>query len=86
MSAFPSPGEARILALLKTEAYGLELVRRAGGSLTRNAIYTQLSRLEEKGLIESRWEASPERRPLVRVYRLTERGKRALRACSVLGD
>jgi DNA-binding PadR family transcriptional regulator len=38
------------------EMYGLELVRRAAGSLARGTVYVTLDRMEEKGFVESRRE------------------------------
>jgi DNA-binding PadR family transcriptional regulator len=51
--------EREILKLLighGVEMYGLEMVARSGGSLSRGSIYVLLDRLEERGLVSSRLE------------------------------
>jgi DNA-binding PadR family transcriptional regulator len=53
-----------------------------GGALTANGtVYKALARLEEFGLLESRWEdaevAVAEGRPRRRLYRITEAGRHA---------
>jgi DNA-binding PadR family transcriptional regulator len=58
-----------------------EIEKRSNGchKLETGSIYTLLRRMEERGLVESRWEkveGGPERR----VYRLTSKGAEALRA------
>jgi DNA-binding PadR family transcriptional regulator len=57
-----------------------EIEKRSNGchKLETGSIYTLLRRMEERGLVESRWEkveGGPERR----VYRLTSKGAEALR-------
>ena len=73
--------EANVLTQLTTgEKYGLELVAGSGGLLRRNAVYVLLGRMEEKGFIEGREEATPEGEsgPPRRVYRATGHGARVL--------
>jgi PadR family transcriptional regulator, regulatory protein PadR len=74
--------EALIMELLlaqpATELYGLELVRASGNRVKRGTVYVTLSRMEEKGYIESREE---ERQPNIpglprRLYRVTGYGQR----------
>lgn len=60
------------------EAYGLQLVRATG--LAAGSAYAILRRLEDEGLLESRWEEldpSSEGRPPRRYYRLNGEGRRA---------
>jgi len=73
--------EANVLTQLTAgEKYGLELVAGSGGLLRRNAIYVLLGRMEDKGLIEGREEATPkgESGPPRRIYRVTGHGARVL--------
>lgn len=86
-----SPSQPRItvpvLAILSAllenpseEIYGLEFVRASG--LRSGTIYPALSRLEQAGWLESRWEdidPSTEKRPRRRLYRLTGQGQIAAR-------
>ncbi len=64
------------------EKYGLELVRESRGSLKRGTIYTTLSRMQDKGLVESRSEDKPDHVPGIprRLYRPTPDGARLLAA------
>ena len=60
------------------EMYGLEMVARSGGRLSRGSVYVLLDRLEERGLVSSRVE---ERTPGTsgiarRLYRPTGYGRR----------
>ena len=41
-----------------SELYGLEMLKKSNGRLKRGTIYTTLSRMEDKGLIASKKEAS----------------------------
>ncbi len=85
-SNLPSlPGmQALILSILsdKREMYGLEMVTRSNGALARGTVYVTLSRMEDKGLLESRKEivrkglGGPPRR----LYKQTEFGKRVFAA------
>lgn len=71
-----------IRQLVTREKYGLELVADSEGLLRRNAIYVLLGRMEDKGLIEGREEATPqgESGPPRRVYKATGLGQRCLHA------
>lgn len=77
--------EAVLLAMLRgQDGYGLELRDRAedvGQSVSLASLYTTLQRLEDAGLIRSRWGASTgvRRGARRRYYRLTGRGEQALR-------
>lgn len=67
-----------ILALLscpRRELYGLELVAEAEGKLRRGTIYVHLSSLQDAELVTSRVDGDLFPR---RLYRITERGLRAL--------
>lgn len=74
---------AQTLAVLQTLgggdwSYGLEIAAATG--LKSGSLYPILARLDERGLLESRW-LEPERagRPPRHAYRLTAAGKAALR-------
>jgi PadR family transcriptional regulator PadR len=56
-----------------------EIRRRSGGAfdLSEGTIYSALRRLEDAGLLSSRWAAADSRRQR-RVYSLTRSGRRAL--------
>lgn len=89
MNRLPSlPGkEFLVLDLLAAKpapAYGLELVRRSQGDLSRGSVYVLLDRLEEKGFVESWLEDKPEDRSGLprRLYRLTATGARARSAAA----
>lgn len=45
-----------LLANATREMYGLELVNKSGSQLKRGTVYVTLSRMQEKGFIESRQE------------------------------
>jgi DNA-binding PadR family transcriptional regulator len=76
--------EHAVLALLYGlgETYGLKLVSESNGELRRTSIYVLLSRLEDRGFVESRYQdaVSGEQGPRRRLYRVTGLGQRALRA------
>lgn len=90
MTTAKSLGEFEIMVLaalmrLGDEAYGArirqEIEKRTGRTVTVGAIYTTLSRMEEKGIVSSRLGPStPERggRPK-RFFRITAHGTRAFR-------
>ena len=70
-----------ILAALRNKVrYGLDIIEHTG--LTAGTVYTTLRRLEQRRLVEGRWEdagvAEAERRPRRRYYTLTPRGVAAL--------
>jgi DNA-binding PadR family transcriptional regulator len=80
--------EANVLTQLTAgEKYGLELVAGSGGLLRRNAVYVLLGRMEDKGLIEGREEATPkgESGPPRRVYHVTGHGARVLAVYDMRG-
>ena len=78
--------EATILDVLlgegSRELYGLEIVNGSNGRITRGSVYVLLSRMVDKGLVESRPEPAPERAGgLPRVmYKPSGLGLRAYRA------
>ena len=75
--------EALILGLLvsKGELYGLELVKQSGGKLKRGTVYVTLSRMAEKGYVESRQVPTFNGGGLPkRVFRATGHGARVLHA------
>lgn len=77
-----SPKEAEVLRLLiaKGEMYGLEMVH-ASSSLKRGTIYVTLSRMAEKGFVDSRQEDPADGvGPPKRVYWITGHGARVLQA------
>jgi PadR family transcriptional regulator PadR len=80
--------EAIVLDLLaaRGEMYGLELVGASGSELKRGTVYVTLSRMQDKGYVESRQE---ERQPGAiglprRLYRATPLGLRVRDAWAVL--
>lgn len=78
-----SPKEAIVLDLLlrnpSAEMYGLELVNNSGNRLKRGTVYVTLSRMQDKGYIQSRQEEpEPQSSGLPRrLYRATGYGQRA---------
>jgi PadR family transcriptional regulator PadR len=77
--------EMLILAALETkELYGLSIIERiketTGQSLSLGGLYTTLHRMEQKGLVTSRWGESTEVRQGARrrYYRVTALGQQAL--------
>ena len=75
--------ETDVLRLLigKGEMYGLEMVEASEGALKRGTIYVTLSRMADKGYVESREEENPAPdRPARRLYKPTGLGERAYRA------
>ncbi|HET7461675.1 MAG TPA: helix-turn-helix transcriptional regulator [Longimicrobium sp.] len=77
-----SAKEAEVLRLLiaNGEMYGLELVT-SSDVLKRGTVYVTLSRMAEKGYVESRQEeVSPGDGPPRRLYKATGFGARAYRA------
>lgn len=85
VSEFPrlSKKEYRILDLLRAgnEMFGLEMVNVSDGSLRRGTIYVTLSRMVDKGYVDSRQEKSPTDPGMPRrLYRITGLGASALRA------
>jgi DNA-binding PadR family transcriptional regulator len=64
------------------EMYGLEMVKGSGGKLARGTVYVTLSRMEEKGYVESRLEERPadDAGPARRLYSAKGYGVTVLRA------
>ena len=81
-----SETESRILELLRVEEmYGLQLVTESNGALKRGTVYVTLGRMEEKGYIESRPEATSDHSGLPRrLYRATALGVRVRDAWSLM--
>jgi PadR family transcriptional regulator, regulatory protein PadR len=78
-----SPKEQEVLRLLiaKGEMYGLGLVNESSGQLKRGTVYVTLSRMAEKGFVESRVEdVAPGEGPPRRCYKASGLGVRAYRA------
>jgi DNA-binding PadR family transcriptional regulator len=80
--------ESLILDLLaaRDEMYGLELVATSVGRLKRGTVYVTLSRMEEKGYVESRQESRKAGAIGLprRLYRITPLGLRVHRAWGLL--
>lgn len=69
------------LLIANGEMYGLELVDNSNGELKRGTVYVTLSRMDEKGYVESRVESdAPGDRAPRRLYKATGLGARAYRA------
>jgi DNA-binding PadR family transcriptional regulator len=83
-----SQTKALIAALLETPAgwrHGYELSKLTG--LKSGTLYPLLMRLSDQGLLESKWEPSPQAgRPPRHVYRLTARGATLAREQSAASD
>jgi DNA-binding PadR family transcriptional regulator len=81
--------ESLVMELLRgRERYGLELVDASGGALKRGSVYVILSRMEEKGFVESRQEerSQPVRGLPRRLYRATPYGREVHSAFATLRD
>jgi DNA-binding PadR family transcriptional regulator len=79
----PSRKEVVVLDLLSRdgELYGLQLIEASDGALKRGTIYVTLSRMENKGYVESSLDdTAPSFGPPRRFYRITPLGRRVLRA------
>jgi DNA-binding PadR family transcriptional regulator len=74
--------EMLILDLLSEhrQMYGLEMVDASGGRLKRGSVYVTLSRMAEKGFIESEEVEGEGQGPPRNVYRVTGHGARVLAA------
>lgn len=79
--------EGLVLATLEVgEAHGYEVMQRLNARgqgvfhMREGALYPVLYRLEEKGLVDTRWETdgAPRKGPQRRFYRLTSKGQRSL--------
>ena len=80
-----SAKEALILKMLISnpkERYGLDLVEASEGQLKRGTIYVTLSRMEDKGFVESRREDTHAAKSSIprRLYTPTGRGVQVFRA------
>ena len=76
-----SPKEYEILQLLieHGELYGLDMIKRSK-ALKRGSIYVLLSRMSDKGFVESRLSKEPSGGPPRRRYKATALGNRAASA------
>jgi DNA-binding PadR family transcriptional regulator len=85
-STIPSvSGKERVLLELlvdgKEPMYGLELVERSDGEISRGSVYVTLSRMEDKGLVTTEQEAEAGRSGIPRrLYRPTGLGERMVHA------
>ena len=70
-----------LIVLSKAPTYGLDLVAESRGKLKRGSVYVTLGRMEQKGLVRSRWGTSESNRR-VRVYELTAAARRHLTSTS----
>ena len=89
VNPFATATELGILAPLESELkglYALQIVRAAGGKLSRGSIYTLLGRLEWKGFVISLLDHGAVHSGLQRPrYILTKQGQQALAAAAVMG-
>ena len=76
---FPCSKEALVLQLLSEspDLYGLQLVEKSKGRLSRGTVYVTLMRMEEKEYIVSR-KADPGAEVSARLYRITQHGRQAM--------
>lgn len=82
-----SSTERLILELLRggQERFGLEMVSLSNGKLKRGTVYVTLSRMVEKGYVESRQEHNPKDSGMPRrLYAISGFGARALLAADAL--
>lgn len=74
------PAAAVLRALAEGATYGFDVMD--GTGLPSGTVYPILSRAEQRGLVESRWEDPsdhrPEGRPARKYYRLTDEGRAVL--------
>ena len=74
----PSPQTRRLLAALAAEPtqwrHGYDLMTEIG--VSSGSLYPILSRLADRGLLESSWDTPTEGRPPRHLYRLTAQGER----------
>ena len=86
---FAAEKELLVLRLLRDAPagmYGLELVGASDGQLKRGSVYVVLSRLEEKGFVESHVKSEAKHAGMPRpIYRLNAVGERALAAGEIMG-
>lgn len=68
----------------KGEMYGLEMVKEST-ELKRGTVYVTLSRMAEKGYVESMLKEAEEGGPARRVYRATGLGRRVFEAWELAG-
>jgi DNA-binding PadR family transcriptional regulator len=80
----PSGKEVVVLRLLRdapSGMYGLEMVDQSQGALGRGSVYVILSRMQDKGLVESRTPKRADHPGLPRPrYRITALGQKTLQA------
>lgn len=84
-----SPTESLVMDLLRArDRYGLELVDASNGALKRGSIYVILTRMEEKGFVDSWQEEKPAGESGIprRLYRATEYGLKVHDAFALLRD
>jgi DNA-binding PadR family transcriptional regulator len=68
-----------LLVAAKKPLYGLEIVTRSDGLITRGSVYVLLGRMKERGLVESHIEPDAKVPGMPRqLYRVTGFGKRVL--------
>ncbi|MEO1053384.1 MAG: helix-turn-helix transcriptional regulator [Bacteroidota bacterium] len=78
--------------ILNEEAYGVriqeEIEKETSRSVSRGALHTALTRLEEKGFLTSEWGKATEERGgrRKRLYVVTNMGKEALREAKMLRE
>lgn len=87
-----SAKEALILELFllkpTTEMYGLELVKNSGGRIKRGTVYVTLSRMADKGYVESRQE-EPQQGAIGlprRLYKTTGYGQKVYEAWRIVRE
>lgn len=85
----PAGKETIVLRLLRDDPgglYGLQLVEKSGGKLTRGGIYVTLDRMQGKGFIKASIpKQADEHSGLPRpIYKITALGQRALEAAELM--
>lgn len=87
---FPAGKETVVLRLLRDDPrglYGLQLVERSEGALSRGGIYVTLDRMIGKGFVKASVPRQTGGHPGMPrpVYRITPLGQRALEAAEIMG-
>jgi DNA-binding PadR family transcriptional regulator len=72
-----------LLQAASKRLYGLEIVDKSDNALKRGTVYITLSRLEERGFVESENEPAPKGSIPRRMYRVTGSGQRAFSAWQI---
>lgn len=70
----------QLMAAAGSELYGLQMVKASAGQLKMGSVYVLLSRLQDKGFVDSRKEEQALQVVPRRLYKITGAGERYFRA------